>query len=129
MNRNGDGMTPRTLTLTTVPTFTATVYVGLLERETGIAIPASTAKSKIKEYVNAVGLCVTCTETEFIYTNGGEPGLIIGLINYPRFPSSPDQIKAHALAIAEMLLKECKQLKVSVVMPTETVMILAGDRP
>lgn len=116
-------MSHHTLTVATVPTFTATVYVGLLERDTGVSVPVSAAKSKIKEYVNAVGLCVTCTETEFIYTRGGEPGLIIGLINYPRFPSSPEQIKAHAIAVAEMLLKECKQMKVTVVMPIETVMI------
>lgn len=113
------------MTITTVPTFTASIYVGLMERETGLATPPSVAKFKVKEYVNAVGLCVTYTETEFIYTNGGEPGFIVGLINYPRFPSSSEQIKAHAIAIAEMLLKECKQLRVTVVMPNETVMISA----
>ena len=123
------------MTITTVPTFTATIYVGLVERMTGLGTPPSVAKSKIKEYVNAVGLCVTYTETEFIYTkgdgivsrSGGEPGFIVGLINYPRFPSSPEQIKAHAIAIAEMLLKTCKQLKITVVMPTETVMISAPE--
>lgn len=113
------------MTTIAVPTFTATIYVGLKERATGQVVWEN-GREKIQEYVNAVGLCVTWTHTEFIYTDGREPGFVVGLINYPRFPSSPDQIKAHALAIAEMLLKECKQLKVSVVMPNETV-ILSTD--
>lgn len=109
------------MTTKTVPTFTATIYVGLKERATGIVWDES--RDKIQAYVDAVGLCVTHTRTEFIYVNGKEPGFIVGLINYPRFPSSPESIKAHALAIAEMLMKACKQMKVSVVMPTETIML------
>jgi hypothetical protein len=110
------------MTTKTVPTFTATIYVGLKERSTGQLVCVN-GREKIQEYVNSVGLCVTYTHTEFFYTGGKEPGIIVGLINYPRFPSSPELIKAHALAIAEMLLKECKQLKVSVVMPDETIML------
>lgn len=113
------------MTTTTVPTFWANIYVGFRERETGEMVFKPDVVRKIRDYVDAVGLCVTYTETHFIYTNSGEPGCIVGLINYPRFPSSPDQIKAHAVAIAEMLLKACRQLKVTVVMPTETVMISA----
>lgn len=109
------------MTIKTVPTFTATIYVGLKERSSGVVWDES--RDKIQAYVNAVGLCVTHTRTEFIYTNGKEPGFIVGLINYPRFPSSQEQIKAHAIAIAEMLLKACKQMKVTVVMPTETIML------
>lgn len=112
---------------TSVPTFTATIYVGLKYRYTEEVQDRAVALDAIQQYVNAVGLCVTVTDTQYVYTNGGEPGFIVGLINYPRFPSTPEQIKAHALAIAEMLLKTCKQLKVSVVMPDETIMISAEE--
>jgi hypothetical protein len=115
------------MTIKTVPTFTATIYVGTKDMDTETIREVELGRAKIKEYVDKVGLCATLTETEFIYTNGGEPGFIVGLINYLRFPSSPEQIEAHAFAIAEILLKEYKQFKVSVVMPTKTVMLSATD--
>lgn len=113
--------------ITSVPTFTATIYVGLKERESGQVQSYYFAKSAIQRYVDAVGLCVSYTETEFIYTKGGEPGMAVGLINYPRFPSSPEKIRTHAIRLAEILITECKQLKVSIVMPEETIMLSAND--
>lgn len=111
----------------TVPTFTATIYVGLRHRASGEVTPRTVAVAAIQDYVDAVGLCATITDTQFVYTDGGEPGIVVGLINYPRFPSTPQQIKEHALAIAKILLDCCRQLKVSVVMPHETVMISASE--
>jgi hypothetical protein len=111
------------ITTTTVPTVTATIYVGLKYRYNGDIASRSAVIAAIKTYVDKVGLCVTVTDTQFVYSNGGEPGVIVGLINYPRFPSTPDIIKAHAQAIAGMLLECCRQMKVTVVMPSETVMV------
>jgi hypothetical protein len=31
------------------------------------------------------GLCVTVTKTDYIYTRGMESGIVVGLVNYPRF--------------------------------------------
>ncbi len=42
-----------------------------------------------RAHCDAVGLCVTVTATSYIYTGGEEAGVIVGLINYPRFPSEP----------------------------------------
>jgi hypothetical protein len=111
----------------TAATFTATIYVGLKHHYDGDVIARDVPLAAIREYVDRVGLCVTVTDTQFAYTNGGEPGLIVGLINYPRFPKTPDQVRAHALALSQILLKCCRQFKVSVVMPDETVMIEAPD--
>jgi hypothetical protein len=105
----------------TVPTYTATIYVGLKERATGMLVPESDAIQIIENYVDSVGLCVSVTPTRFVYTNGGEPGLIVGLINYPRFPSTSEHISQHAIALAEALRKGCKQLGVSIVLPDHTV--------
>lgn len=115
------------MTITTVPTFTANIYVGYKHRPTGELIQESVVRSAIQGYVDAAGLCVTFTPTSYIYTNGNELGVIVGLINYPRFPSTPEVIREHALAIAEMLLTVCRQFKVSVVMPDETVMLSSAE--
>lgn len=112
------------MTTTTVQTFTAHIYVGLQVHYTGGLIDLNIPIETIRQYANTVGLCVSVTRTRFVYTNGGEPGFIVGLINYPRFPSSPEIIKAHALALAEALLKCCQQMKVTVVLPNETIMLI-----
>jgi hypothetical protein len=109
--------------LETVPTFTANLYVGLKERSSGQILDRDAALRAIQTYCDLVGLCVSVTDTQFVYTKSAEVGLIVGFINYPRFPSDPSLIKAHALALGEILLKTCKQLKVTIVMPEETIML------
>jgi hypothetical protein len=56
-----------------------------------------------REYCDKVGFCVTVSATEYIYTNGSESGVIVGLINYPRFPSTPGEILFRAVALADRL--------------------------
>ncbi len=106
-----------------VKAFTATIYVGSKVRETGELIPLTVAMDWLQEYVNRVHLCVTATPTHYIYVDGSEPGLAIGLINYPRFPSTAEVIRGQALEIGEGLRVLMRQQKVSVVFPTETVML------
>ena len=111
------------MTVNSVPTFTATIYVGLKERANGEITPLEIVRAKVQEYVNSVGLCVSLTETYFHYTNGGEPGVIIGMINYPRFTTSSEVIRSQAICLGELLLKTCKQMRGSVVFPAETCML------
>jgi hypothetical protein len=47
----------------------------------------------------------------------------VGLINYPRFLSSPESIREISLHIAEELRGLMQQGKVTVVFPDETVMV------
>lgn len=101
----------------------ATIYVGRLVRDTGTELSLSLARNFLKSYCNAVGLCVTLTETEYIYSNGGEPGFSVGLINYPRFPSTPEKIRTQALEIAKGLKELYMQYKVTVVFPDVTIML------
>lgn len=61
------------------------------------------ARQVCREYCFEVGLCVTITPTSFIYTGGEEVGVCVRLINYPRFPSKPDDIRATALSLARKL--------------------------
>lgn len=117
-----------------VDTFTATIYVGLLEvklfdddRYSGTTHSLRAVSDEVRKYVDEVGLCVTITETTFVYKNGSEPGVAVGLINYPRFPSPRALVEKHAMELARRLLKAAKQMRVSIVYPDSTVMLEAED--
>ena len=77
------------------------------------------AKQLCREYVMC-GLCVTVEPCAYIYTGGEEAGVRVGLINYPRFPSTSEQLFAHALAIGELLMNGLHQLSYTVVADDET---------
>ena len=109
------------------PTFTADIYVGLKPGYEG-KIPKfayEIVEKSCKSYCNAIGLAVTLEETHFIYKYGSEPGVKVGLINYPRYPKTADDILKHALALAKNLKDALEQYRVSVVTSDMTYMI--GD--
>jgi hypothetical protein len=106
-----------------VQTFEVTIWVGLKVRDTGHVYTFTEAMELAQRYCNANKLCVTVTPTQFVYSGDNEPGVAVGLINYPRFPSTPEVIGDHALRLAEHFLKEFKQYKVCVVFPGNTVML------
>jgi hypothetical protein len=106
-----------------VETYTATIAVGLKNDKTDIIQLMTVATNWLHQYVDEVGLCVTLTKTEYIYSKGGEPGFLVGLINYPRFPSSKEDIRKHAMKIAETLLDKLHQKRVSIIFPDETLTI------
>jgi hypothetical protein len=66
------------------------------------------------------GLCVTLTPTTFIYTYGAEEGVRVGMVNYPRFPKTPEQIRERALRIAENLMNDLVQRTALIEMPEVT---------
>lgn len=111
----------------TVNTFTATIYVGLFDKDINLTFNHQVLRDVCKKYCNETGWCVTYTETDYIYTNGGEPGAIIGCINYPRFPSDSEIIRQRSIHLGKLLQKASNQYKVSVVFPDETVMIERED--
>lgn len=80
-------------------------------------------------YCDAVGLCVTVTSTTYVYTGGSEVGVAIGLINYPRFPSTPSEIWQRAEALAERLRGHLGQQSYTIQAPDRTVWFShrAGD--
>lgn len=106
-----------------VDTFTATIYVGSYVNETKKTIKRSVVEETLKAYCDSVGFCVTLTDTQFIYSEGSEPGFIVGLINYPRFPKTKKDIMEHAFVIAFMLKTVCKQQRVSFVTDSKTYML------
>lgn len=113
--------------MTKVETYTATIYCGLKRGYTGTIIPFEEVEQIIQEWVDGIGMCVTVTRTEYIYTDGREPGVIVGFINYPRFPAKPEDIKLRALDLSQILLRECHQMRLSIVFPDETIMLSNMD--
>ena len=68
----------------------------------------------------AEGLCVTVEPTKYIYTGGEETGAIIGLVNYPRFPSTEEEIFLKAEELALLLLDKSFQDSVMIMSPEKT---------
>lgn len=97
--------------MTALPTYAVTIY---------LAGDLDTAKRWLRRECYERGLCVTVRRETFIYTAGEEDGFAVGLVNYPRFPSTPDDIWTRARSIAESLIRECCQRTALVVGPEQT---------
>lgn len=99
-------------------TFQATVF---------IAGPISVIEQVCREYCMDVGLCVTVKPTKYIYTGGEEEGAEIGLINYPRFPSTGSAITEHAINIGKSCVKKACQGSFTVVTTNSTLFFSRRD--
>lgn len=106
-------------------TYTANIYVGVRASYGVLYYTIAEVKEVCQKYVDKMGLCVTVTPTSFVYTGGNEPGAIVGLINYPRFPKEESEIKETAIELATILKEKLSQNRVTIVCTDETIMI--GD--
>lgn len=86
-----------------LPTYACNLY---------LSGPIEVAKQIIRKECYEIGLCVTITPTTYIYTGGEEIGYVVGLINYPRFPSTPDKIWEIAERLAVSLVDNTYQQSV-----------------
>ncbi len=113
--------------MTSTNTWTAHIYLGLRDPETHFRYPIHDARALCQRYVDDVGFCLTFTPTEFLYTGGSEPGVIIGTINYPRFPKSPALLRGIVRDLARRLGREFNQDRLSIVFEDKTEMVERGD--
>jgi hypothetical protein len=51
------------------------------------------------------GLCVSITGADFVFTGGMEPGVRVGLINYPRFLTEAAVIFDKGVELAHFLIE------------------------
>lgn len=86
-----------------------------------IAGDLSTARDACRLFCFNEGLCVTVTATDYVFTGGMEAGVIVGLINYPRFPKSDGQLGRIAEKLALHLMDALCQGSCSIQGPTTTV--------
>jgi hypothetical protein len=94
-----------------VPTFWARLY---------LAGPIEVAKQVLRADVMREGLCVTIEATHFIYTGGEQSGYVVGLINYPRFPSTRPAITSRARDLLMLLLDQTHQKSGLLMTPEST---------
>ncbi len=94
------------------PTFTAKIY---------LAGDIELIKTACRKYCLNVGLCVTVTPTLFIYTGGEEYGCEVGIINYPRFPSTPHKLQETAIELAALCRDAAFQHSYLVLTPEDTI--------
>jgi hypothetical protein len=73
------------------------------------------------------GMCVTVTRTNYIYTKGEESGVVVGLLNYPRFPRSDEQIITAAKDLGNMLMERCCQGSYLIQTPKEAIFITSRE--
>ena len=76
--------------------------------------PIDVAKQTIRAECLRNGLCVTVEPTTFIYTGGEESGIVVGLIQYPRFPAKKLALEARAVDLARKLRRSMFQRSVLV---------------
>ncbi len=104
--------------LKSAETFPITIYVGGDPKD---------AERICRQYCMEVGFCVTVTPTEYIYKGGQESGVIVGIINYPRFPREPQELIKHAMALTGKLMDGLFQESATVETPVCTQWISKRD--
>lgn len=82
-----------------------------------LAGDAAMAREICRQHCMNVGLCVTVTPTEYVYTGGQESGVIVRLVNYPRFPCSDAELEGKATALAMALAEGLCQWSVLIQTP------------
>lgn len=97
----------------TVPTYTVRLYM---------AGDIQDAKRLLRQecYPPNDGLCVTIEPTAFIYSGGEESGLVVGFVNYPRFPTTPEVLWDRACRVAHKLILGLCQWSALLVSPDKT---------
>ena len=79
-----------------------------------IAGDKNIARQYLQEYVMD-GACVSISDEEYIYTMGNETGIVVNLINYPRFPKESWLLLSQALTLGELLVEKLFQGSCTVV--------------
>lgn len=85
--------------------------------------PIEVIEQVCRKFVFDIGLCVTVNPIKFIYIGGEEFGVEIGLLNYPRFPTTAQNLFVLAKELSVAILKETFQRTALVVGETYTTWI------
>ena len=109
-----------------VPTWTANIFIGSCEGYDGPCFTEYRVLEAIAEYQRLAPEgergCVRISECTYKFAAYEEAGWVISVLNYPRLPLSAANLERFARRLAEHLLVTLKQNRVSVEMPTETLL-------
>jgi hypothetical protein len=110
-----------------VDNYGAKIWLGLREGYSDNYFTIAEVTEEIQNYCTEVGQCVTISPTHFVYVKGNEPGVVIGFINYARYPASEAEIRFRARTLATRLMKKFKQYRVTITfypsIPSGSVML------
>jgi hypothetical protein len=73
-----------------------------------IAGPKHKAEDVCRKWTER-GACINLYETNYIYKYGEQTGIVVELINYPRFPRSEEELATMGRELGFELLKEMSQ--------------------
>jgi len=82
-----------------------------------IASEYDLAKKCLMDFCDS-GFCVSLSRCDYIYKYGVESGIVVGLIDYPRFPKTQEEISSIARDIAQKLCVNTNQGIYTVELPT-----------
>jgi len=108
-------------------TYKINIYIGLREGYDGDTHSIEEAIDVCSKFVDELGLCVTVTPTNYVYSGGYEPGIIVGLINYPRYPKTKDVLNRYGVDLAEKLMKHFKQNRCTFETPKISMLMENGE--
>jgi len=114
--------------MTILESYNTQIWVGLRVGYTDEVHTLDEVRDLCDQYVNEIKDCVTITPTEFRYVDGNEPGVIVGYINYPRFPRTQEEIYGRTLQLAEILMYGLGQNRVTITTPDRSIM-LEAEKP
>lgn len=110
------------------PTYEARIYIGSKREYEGEEFTFEELRSFIAKYQDREVTCpLRITETHFMFQDYLEKGWEIAVINYPRFPKDPRELERFVVGLADSLMYEFKQNRISVVCPERTYMFEANE--
>lgn len=107
--------------------YSVKIWCGLKVGYTGPVFTIDNVKEICQDFCNSVKLGITVTPTDFIYVDGNEPGFVIGLINYPRFPKGSEEILEYATKLAKILMVKLQQQRATIEAPDRMIMLEYTD--
>lgn len=111
------------ITIETTPSHNVQIWSGLMEGYGGYVHSLEEVLDICQEFVDEKKECVTITPTQFVYTQGNEPGVIVGFIMYPRFPRSEEEIENRAVELGKILLNKLRQNRLTITTPFKSIML------
>jgi len=74
-----------------------------------IAGPIDLIHQSCRKFVNRTRICVNVTPNHYIFPYGEQPGAIIELIQYPKYPAQNEDIFLTAIELGYAICEECHQ--------------------
>ena len=107
-------------------TYEVKLHIGSIRGYHGEAYGKWSLINKISEFQKRLSDQLACsvrvTPTTFVFKDYVEEGWEIVAANYPRFPKKKEQIKEFMQLLAQYLMKELEQNRITVTEPKKSIM-------